>query len=133
MLNMPELLAVRGRPDGPDMEESDGRYDGYSSNQEEVPSVPYFHISSAQPGGTAAADSGFAAKCRLFSLEEAKRDPSGYDLVEFPSAWSRRFRKVSDPGKTYWIRVLENRITDGFQTTPEKEETRQDFTTPSKE
>ena len=47
MLNMPELLAVRGRPDGPDMEESDGRYDGYSSNQEEVPSVPYFHISSA--------------------------------------------------------------------------------------
>ena len=30
MLNMPELLAVRGRPDGI-MDESDGRYDGYSS------------------------------------------------------------------------------------------------------
>ena len=77
MLNMPELLAVRGRPDGM-MDESDGRYDGYSSNQEEVPSVPYFHISSANPGGTAAADSGFAEKCRQFCLEEAIRDPSGY-------------------------------------------------------
>ena len=68
----------------------------------------------------------------MFSLEEAKRDPSGYDLVEFPSAWSRRFRKVSDPGKTYWIRVLENRIIDGLSTTPEKKETNQDFITPSK-
>ena len=89
---MPELLAVRGKPDGPDMGESDDRYDGYSSNPDEMPSVPYFHISAARPGGTAAADGGFAAKCLKFALDEAKRDPSGQNLIEFPKAWSRKFR-----------------------------------------
>ena len=37
MNSMPELLAVRGRQEGPDMGESDDRYDGYSSNPDEMP------------------------------------------------------------------------------------------------
>ena len=74
MNNMPELLAVRGKQDRPDLNDSDSRYDGYISNFEEMPQVPYFHISSARPGGTAAADAGFAAKCFKFAKNEAQRD-----------------------------------------------------------
>ena len=61
MRNIPELLAVRGRPElRPGLGDSaDSRYDlSFEEAQ-----VPYFHISSARPGGTAAADGGFAASC----------------------------------------------------------------------
>ena len=36
---------------------------------------PYFHISAARPGGVAAADAGFAAKCLKFAKKEAQKDP----------------------------------------------------------
>ena len=84
-----------------------------------MPSVPYFHISSARPGGTAAADNGFASRCLRFALEEAKRDMSGQGLIEFPKAWSRKFRQVQDPGKTYWISFKKRRLED-FGSTQEK-------------
>ena len=88
--NMPELLAVRGRQELPG-HSSDSSDTG---NFSETATVPYFHISAARPGGTAAADAGFAAKCLKFALKEAKRDVSKQNLIEFPRAWSRKFRQV---------------------------------------
>ena len=88
MNNMPELLAVRGRQERPGMS-SDSSDEG---NENDMPQVPYFHISAARPGGTAAADAGFASKCLKFALKESKRDSTGQGLIEFPRAWSRKFR-----------------------------------------
>ena len=55
---LPELLAVRGKIEMPDSSF------GESSDLQEC---PYFHISAARPGGVAAANGGFAAKCLKFA------------------------------------------------------------------
>ena len=91
---LPELLAVRGKMEMPD---SNMSYEESSDLQE----CPYFHISAARPGGVAAANGGFAAKCLKFAKNEAKKDPQG--LIEFPRVWARKFRQVQDPGRPYWL------------------------------
>ena len=63
-----------------------------SGDSSDLQDCPYFHISAARPGGAAAADEGFAAKCLKFAKNEAKKDPKG--LIEFPRAWARKFRQV---------------------------------------
>ena len=105
---MPELLAVRGRQELPGMSSDSSDTGNYS----ETAAVPYFHISAARPGGTAAADGGFAAKCLKFALKEAKRDVSKQNLIEFPRAWSRKFRQVQDPGRPYWISLKTWLVTE---------------------
>lgn len=46
-----------------------------SGDSSDPQDCPYFHISAARPGGVAAADGGFAAKCLRFAKNEAKKDP----------------------------------------------------------
>ena len=80
---LPELCAVRGKAEVMDLNVTSGD----SSDPQDC---PYFHISAARPGGVAAADGGFAAKCLKFAMNEAKKDPQG--LIEFPRAWASKFR-----------------------------------------
>ena len=65
---LPELLAVRGKTEIQDMNATSG-------DSSDLQDCPYFHISAARPGGVAAADAGFAAKCLKFAKNEAKKDP----------------------------------------------------------
>ena len=65
---LPELLAVRGKMESPSMNMS-------LEESSDLQECPYFHISAARPGGVAAANGGFAAKCLKFAKNEAKKDP----------------------------------------------------------
>ena len=104
---LPQLLAIRG-VEGynsfSDTEFSDGQA------EEEKPKVPYFHISAARVGGTAEADGGFAAKCLKFAKLSSKDD----GLIEFPTAWSKKFPVTSESGKTYTLSFDKRRIEEGY-------------------